>query len=59
MTGTPHPTFSLDLTPSYFDLFEKLKNVMKGCAFANDNEPFLRIMSEVSKIRREELEAVF
>jgi hypothetical protein len=59
MTRAPYPKFSLDLAPFDFCLFGKLKNVMKGCAFGNANELSLGIMSEVNKINREKLEAVF
>jgi hypothetical protein len=59
MTRACHRAFSPDFALSYFDLFEKLKNGAKGCLFDNANEPFLGRMSEVSKISREELEAVF
>jgi hypothetical protein len=40
-----HPTFSPDLSSSGFYLFEKLKNVMKGCAFENENGLLLGIIS--------------
>jgi hypothetical protein len=59
MTRVPHPSLSPDLVPSDFYLFGKLKNIMKGCAFENENEFSLGIMSEVSKISCEELETVF
>jgi hypothetical protein len=59
MTRVLHPAFSPDLALSDFYLFGKLKNVMKGYAFRNENKLSLGIMSEVSKISREELEAIF
>jgi hypothetical protein len=59
MTRVLHPAFLPDLAPSDFYLFGKLKNVMKGYAFENENKLSLGIMSEVSKISCEELEAAF
>jgi hypothetical protein len=59
MTRGFHQAFSPNLAPSDFYLFGKLKNVMKRYAFGNENKLSLGIMNEVSKISREELEAVF
>jgi hypothetical protein len=42
MTSVPGPAFSRDLAISGFYLFGKLKNVMKGRVFGNENELFLR-----------------
>jgi hypothetical protein len=57
MTRAPHPAFSVDLAPSDFYLFEKLKNIIKGCVFEDDNELFVEIITELNKASREELEA--
>jgi hypothetical protein len=59
MTRILHQAFSLDLAPSDFYLFGKLKKVMKRCVFEYENEFFVGIMTELNKVSREELEAVF
>ena len=39
----PHPSYSLDLAPSNFHLFEPLKDAMRGTRFG-DNESVIRAM---------------
>jgi hypothetical protein len=59
MTRAFHTGFLPDLAPSDFYLFEKLKNVMNGCGFEDENELFMGIPIELNNVGREEIEAVF
>jgi hypothetical protein len=54
----PHPAFSLDLAPSDFYRFGKLKMAVIGAAFADD-ERMQGIMEVFNGSSREELEAIF
>jgi hypothetical protein len=58
LTRAPHPVFSLDLTPSDFYLFGKMKTVLMNVAFADD-ELLQGVMEMLNGISREELEEVF
>jgi hypothetical protein len=55
----PHPAFSLNLTPSDFYIFGKLKMALIGAAFAEDGELLHGVMEVPNGISREELEEVF
>jgi hypothetical protein len=59
LTWAPHPAFSLDLAPSDFYLFGKLKMALMGAAFADDDQLLQGVMEVLNGISREELEAVF
>jgi hypothetical protein len=54
----PHPALSPDLAPWGFYLFGKLKMVLMGAAFVDDNEFLQGVMEVLNGISREEL-AVF
>jgi hypothetical protein len=58
MTRASHSAFSPEMAPTYFSRFEKLKNVMKGCVFEDENERFVGTMTELNRVNREELQAV-
>jgi hypothetical protein len=59
ITGAPHPAFSPDLAPSNFYRFGKLKMVLMGAAFADNNKLSQGVMEVFNGISREEFEAVF
>jgi hypothetical protein len=58
LTRAPHPVFSLDLAPSDFCLFGKLKMAMMSTGFA-DGEPLQGMMEVLNGISREGLQDVF
>jgi hypothetical protein len=59
LTQAPHPTFSLDLAPSDFYLFAKLKITLMGAAFAGDDGLLQSVMGVFNEISRGELEGFF
>jgi hypothetical protein len=52
------PPFSLDLAPSDFYLFLKLKTTLMRSVFENEQEPLDGIMRVFDRITRDELESV-
>jgi hypothetical protein len=58
LTREPHPALSADLAPSDFHLYSKLKIVLMGASFADD-ELLQNVMDALNRISREGLEAVF
>jgi hypothetical protein len=54
----PHPAFSPDSVPSDFYLFGKVKIVLMGAAFADD-ERLQGVMEVLNRTSQEGLETVF
>jgi hypothetical protein len=50
LTRAPHPAFSPDLAPSDFYLFGKLKTVLMGAAFADDEllQGVMEVLNRIS-----------
>jgi hypothetical protein len=55
----PYPAFPLDLAPSDFYLFGRLRMALMGAAFVDDDRLSHDVMSVLNGISREKLEAVF
>jgi hypothetical protein len=58
MTRVPYSAFSFDLAPSDFYVFGKLKAVLKGSSFEDENEFLCDMIEVLSDIFLQELEAV-
>jgi hypothetical protein len=54
-----HPPYSLDIAPSDFYLFGKLKEQMAGSEFESTEDLLATIRSLTNAISRDELESVF
>jgi hypothetical protein len=59
MRRIPQPPFSPDLAPSNFYLFGKLKTMLMGSVFENEQELLDGIMRVLDRIPGGELESVF
>jgi hypothetical protein len=59
LVRVPPPAVSLDLAPSDFYPFGKLKMALMRAAFADEDELLQGVMEALKGISREELEVVF
>jgi hypothetical protein len=48
-----HPPCSANLAPSYFHIFDLLKVALRGCRFADDDEPNRSASEELQHSRKE------